>query len=199
MHIVNTLRRRPGRATLVVAAGVVAAIMLGASSCGDESEAQADERATQQENYERLTRQHPAEQAQYSSTRETINFWIQTWGAEPGKLSYVYLLASNGQMIGYFIFEGLPVSYCASLTPTYRWEDIPGDGSDVDTMVPAPAMDGVYYSGGQCNAYYGRDAVSGAYMEYTVGNGISALVFDQPLPRQDVEPLGVATVENVGG
>ncbi len=42
-------------------------------------------------------------------------------------------------------------------------------------------------------------AVSGTYMEYAVGNGITPLVYEEPLPRQDVEPLGVATVEDVTG
>lgn len=187
------------RKLITITAAVAASVLLGASSCGNDSGAQDSERNRQQDTYERLTANQPANSAAYSPTRETINFWIDTWGTEPGKLAYVYLLASNGQMVGYFIFEGLPVSYCASLTPTYRYEDRPDDGSNAKHQVPAPAMDGVYYSGSQCQAYYGKDAVSGAYMEYTIGNGISALVYDRPLPRQDVEPLGVATVENVDG
>jgi hypothetical protein len=186
------------RKLITITAAGAALVLLGASSCDGGPSAQEQESGRQQSNYERLAAAQPAQSAGYSSTRETINFWLETWGQEPGKLSYVYLLASNGQMVGYFIFEGLPVSYCASLTPTYRWEDRPGDGNSTQFQVPAPAMDGVYYSGGQCNAYYGKDAVSGSYMEYTVGNGISALVYEEPLPRQDVEPLGVATIENVG-
>ena len=185
------------RKLTVTAAAILTVVLLGAGSC-DQETPQAAESQRQQSNYDRLTAEQPAQSADYSSTRETINFWIDTWGREPGKLSYVYLLASNGQMIGYFIFEGLPVSYCASLTPTYRWERRGNNTSNNWEQVPAPAMDGVYYSGGQCQAYYGRDAVSGSYMEYTVGTGISALVYEQPLPRQDVEPLGVATIEDVG-
>lgn len=183
------------RTLTTLAVGMVTVLALSAGSCSTESGQEA-EAATQQGGYDYLTREQPAQSMTYSPTRAGINFWMETWN-EPGKLSYVYLLASNGQLIGYFIFEGLPVSYCAALTPTYRWEDIPGDGSDARQTVPAPSMDGVYYSGGQCAAYYGRDAVSGSYIEYTVGDGISALVYEQPLPRQDVEPLGVATVESV--
>lgn len=187
------------RGVVTAAAGIAAFLLLGASSCGNNSSPQQDESDRQQSNYERLTANQPAGEAEYSPTRETINYWLETWGTEPGKLSYVYLLASNGQMVGYFIFEGLPVSYCASLTPTYRYEGRPDDGSNAKYQVPAPAMDGVYYSGGQCNVYYGKDAQSGSYMEYSIGNGISALVYEQPLPRQDVEPLGVATIETVEG
>lgn len=187
------------RKLTAIVAAALAVLLLGASSCDNTDSPQAGESARQQDNYEKLTARQPAGEAAYSPTRETINYWLDTWSKDPGKLSYVYLLASNGQMVGYFIFEGLPVSYCASLTPTYRWEDVPNDGSKARQQVPAPAMDGVYYSGGQCQAYYGKDAVSGSYMEYTIGNGISALVYEQPLPRQDVEPLGVVTIENVGG
>jgi hypothetical protein len=183
------------RKLTVFVAAIAAVVLLSAGSCGTQPTPQAQETERQQSTYERLTANQPAQSADYSPTRETINFWLETWGQEPGKLSYVYLLASNGQMVGYFIFEGLPVSYCASLTPTYRVRD----DMDGNLVLPAPAMDGVYYSGGQCQAYYGKDAVAGSYMEYTIGNGISALVYEQPLPRQDVEPLGVATIENVAG
>ena len=127
----------------------------------------------------------------YSPSRDTINFWIDTWGKTPGKLSYVYLLASNGQMIGYYVFRGLPVSYCAALTPTY---DLVRRESTI-VSVPAAGVDGVYYSGGQCSAYYGRDASTNSYLEYTVGQGISALIYERPLPRQDVEPLGFTTIK----
>jgi hypothetical protein len=146
--------------------------------------------------YARLARLQPAHTMDYSPSRDTINFWIDTWG-KPGKLSYVYLLASNGQMIGYYVFKGLPVSYCAALTPNYDFIDIKGDGEDkyAGPQVSAPGVDGVYYSGGQCSAYYGKDATTGSYIEYTVGQGISALIYERPLPRQDVEPLGFTTIK----
>jgi hypothetical protein len=134
---------------------------------------------------------------QHPITRISVNGWIATWD-EPGKLAYVYLQGANGELLGYYILEGLPVSYCVSLTPTYTWEDIPGDGSSTKAQVPAPAMDGVYYGGaGACNTYYGFDAGTGAYIEYTAGLGINVLLYDQPLPRQDVQPLGFSTIEDV--
>ncbi|EHR52068.1 hypothetical protein SacmaDRAFT_3865 [Saccharomonospora marina XMU15] len=178
--------------TAKVRALVAVVALLFAAGCTSDT-AQDHERARQQSGYDRLTSAQPAEQMGYSPTRETINYWIKTWD-EPQKLSYVYLLAGNGQLVGYYVFTGLPVSYCASLTPTYRWE---GGGSQSEP-VPAPAMDGVYYSGqGSCETYYGRDATTGSYLEYTVGTGISALVYEEPLPRADVEPLGFTKVEDV--
>lgn len=178
--------------TATAAAAIGAALLLTAGACDDSSQDLETQR--QQSSYDRLTAGQPAKSMQYSPTRETINFWIDTWD-KPGKLAFVYLQASNGQLVGYYIFKGLPVSYCASLTPNFR---IHGGNSAVVT--PAPAMDGVYYGSGGgtlCSTYYGRDATTDSYMEYTVGTGISALIYEQPLPRQDVEPLGFTKIEDV--
>lgn len=188
------MHRMTKRNVGIALAAILACLMLTAGECSTSSSPQGNEQKTQQSNYARLAAAQPSHTMSYSPTRKTINFWIDTW-SKPGKLSYVYLQASNGQLVGYYIFEGLPVSYCASQTPTWRWADTPG--SDVNTNVPAPSIDGVYYSGGQCNTFYGKDATNNAYIEYTSGTGISALIYDRPLPRQDVEPLGFATVANV--
>lgn len=181
----------------VLAVLAVLALSLGVAACSDEGKGQHDEAKIQQSNYDRLVSQEPAHTMDVSPTRKTINFWIDTWGHDPDKLSYVYLQAANGQLVGYYIFKGLPVTYCAALTPTYKFEDPKNDESATDFQVPAPSVDGVYYSGGQCDSYYGRDATTGAYIEYTVGGSQNVLIYDRPLPRQNVEPLGFATIESV--
>lgn len=180
-------------------AALVAATALVAVACEQparDPSAQRKEAQVRQSSYEGLVAGQPAKGMSYSPTRSTVNYWIETWD-EPKKLAYVYLLASNGQLIGYYVFEGPPVSMCASLTPTYKFTEIDGGEYNADALVPAPSVDGVYYSGGQCNQYYGRDATSGAYMEFSIGGGINYLLYDQPLPRQDVEPLGFSTIEEV--
>lgn len=184
-------RVAPARLLSIVA--LVALIALVAAGCGEDSagnKATKNERQTQQNNYAKLASQQPAHTMAYSPTRETINFWIDTW-SKPGKLAYVYLQAGNGQLVGYYIFKGLPVSYCASQTPPYTFVNAHDNWWDE----PAPAIDGVYYSGGQCNAYYGRDASNNAYIEFTAGGTQNVLIYDRPLPRKDVEPLGFATIE----
>lgn len=175
----------------IAAIVAIPAVALGLAACGDNTpQAQKREQGIQQSSYDKLSKAQPARTMNYSPTRASINFWINTWD-EPGKLAYVYLQAANGQLLGYYVFEGLPVNYCAGLTPPDRVVD--GDGWAL--LTKAPSVDGVYYSGGQCNAYYGKDASSGAYIEYTAGQGISALVYSEPLPRGDVQPLGFTTIK----
>lgn len=164
------------------------------AGCEPSSTAEDKEKKTQENNYTSLQAKQPAEVMDYSPTREGLNYWMETWG-EQKKISYVYLLASNGQKIGYYVFEGLPISYCASLTPTENVKESDYDSGMVTTT--APSMDGVYYSGSQCLQYFGRDALTGSYIEFSIGSGINFLVYEQPLPQPDVEALGFTTIEEV--
>lgn len=137
------------------------------------------------------------ERPTWSPTVETIKHWIDTWGREPDRLAYVYLMASNGQLVGYYVTKGPPVSYCASLAPPY---DLVGQGGSGYNghVVPAPAMDQVYYSGGQCNSYYAIDALTKEYIGFSVGGGFDYLLYSAPIPRQDVEPLGFTIIQADG-
>lgn len=182
---------------VIVAVLAVIGLVFIAGCEGDQGGAAEKERDLRDGAFEKLQSQQPARGMDFSPTRENINFWADTW-EQPGKLSYVYLMASNGQLVGYYIFEGLPISYCASLFPNYDFVDSPDDGDyDWDFQVPAPSVDGVYYSGGQCSQYFGKDATTGSYLEFSAGNGINFLVYEEPLPRQDVEPLGFTEVNEV--
>ncbi|MGH1563087.1 hypothetical protein [Mumia sp. DW29H23] len=168
------------------------AVALTLSACDTTTSATQKEDTARQHTYSTLTSKQPAASMGYSPTRETKNRWIKTWD-DPSKLSYVYLLNAAGDTIGYYVLTGLPVSYCTSLIPPYTWVDRPGDGSSEKVQAPAPSVDGTYSSGSNCAVFYGFDATSGAYIEYTTGQGINALVYDQPLPRfKDAEPLGQA-------
>lgn len=180
----------------LASAALAAALIFTVAACESGTSSSEDERSRQQDGYDRLTSSQPAGSMEYSPSRETINFWIDTWD-EPNKLSYVYLMAADGSYIGYYILQGLPVSYCAMLTPPYEFER-PYGGSNGSNghLVPAPAMDGIYYAGeGSCNTYYGVDASTGSYIEYTAGMGINVLLYDQPLALQtDIPALGFTEV-----
>lgn len=179
-----------------VIAAVAALIgIVALTGCSHQMTAQDQETASGQSAYARDVKAQPAHSMDYSNARDTINFYADTW-SKPGKLAYVYLLNNAGKPIGYFVTVGKPVSYCASLRPPYEFRS-PAHWNDV-FQVPAPGVDNVYYSGGSCDLYYGKDAITGAYIEYTAGQGINALIFDQPMAQfGDAKPLGDATVAKV--
>lgn len=182
------------RRTLTLALLVIVAVFVTAGCGAGGTSGQKKESTTQQDNYNRLVALQPAHRMKYSPTRDTVNFWIDTWGQDPDKLSYVYMQAANGQLTGYYVFKGLPVNYCVSLTPNYKLLDVAGDGFGPNLVVPAPSIDGVFYSGGGCQTFYGKDASTNSYIEYTVGAGQNVLLYERPLPRQDVDPLGFTTI-----
>jgi hypothetical protein len=177
-------RRRLG----IVALGLILAFFAtSAEGCGGDKSATTSESAVQHSNYEQQVKKEPAHTMQDPATRHTINGWIDTWG-KPGAMSYVYLQGQDGKLLGYFNIKGLPVSYCTSLTPTWQLIGTPGDGSDArDQQVPAPGMDGVYYSGGDCSRYYGFTP-DGTYVEFTVGNSQNMLLYNRPLPQANNVP-----------
>ncbi|MEU6177096.1 hypothetical protein [Streptomyces coeruleorubidus] len=181
-------------------ASAVAAVLLlgfGAVACEDDS-SQATETRAKEKGYDKLVANQPIEVPEYSTTRETINRWIKTWGkaSSKGKLSYVYLQNAKGEY-GYFVLKGLPVSYCALGTPPTKTKS----GSNGIVNVPLPEMDGTYSDGaGTCNTYYGFDATTGAYLEFTLGMNQSFFLFDQPATMPEftsASQMGPSSIEDV--
>lgn len=177
----------------LIIATIAAASLVGLTACNEEPSATKSENKARLATYSKLVKAQPAHSMDYSPTRATKNFWIDTWGHK-GKVSYVYLMDSSSNVFGYFVLDGLPVSYCTSLIPPYRIDD----GGSNTVVVPGPSVDGTYASAANCNVYYGKDAVTGSYVEYTSGMGINALVFDQPMPQYgDAKPLGPGRIGQV--
>jgi hypothetical protein len=162
-----------------------------AGACGSDGNGQASETKTQQSGYDKLVAEQPAHTMPYSPSRDTINGWIDTWGVK-GQLAFTYILNANGEKIGYYVFQGPPVTYCAALTPNYK---IHYD-SNGNFTTPAPGIDGVFYSGGQCSDYIGKDATTGNIIDFTVGNGQNFITATQPL-YLNVPPLGYTKIADV--
>lgn len=190
MRALNRKSRR--RLTTILAAVAVGATAFIFAGCPGDENGQTASTKVQQSNYDMLVKKQPPHTMKYSPSRETINDWIDEWGQEPGKLAYVYIRNGAGDVIGYYVFVGPPLTNCAALTPTYKIYT----SSNGNVMTPAPGMDGVHYSGGQCELYYGTDAVTKTTIAFTVGNAQSMTYFGQPLPI-DAPPLGVATIDKV--
>lgn len=192
-------RKQVIRGVLVPAVGVIV-LATTAGACDDSSDnsSRSKEKTTAASNYDRLVANQPAHTGDYSPTRETKNFWIDTWMHKPGKKSYVYIQNANGQY-GYYILKGLPVTYCVGLLPP----EVKTRGDlgqyDGDLIVQGPSMDGTYSSASNCNTMYGKDAETGAYLEWTVGMNQSYFLYDQPmdLPQyKNATPLGEAKLKN---
>ncbi|MFJ2007047.1 hypothetical protein [Streptomyces chartreusis] len=187
--------------TTALAALTVGSLAIGLTACDDtqESNSRKSESKARNSSYDQLVARQPAHTGSYSPTRETKNFWIDTWMKSPNKLSYVYIQNANGEY-GYFILKGLPVTYCVSLLPPEV--KTPADFGDTtgDLLVQGPSMDGTYSSGSNCNAYYGKDATTGAYVEFSVGQNQSYFLYDQPLdlPQfKGARPMGPSRIEDV--
>lgn len=180
----------------ILFAALVGVFALAACDTTPQNSTAQNEAAIRNGGYDILAKQQPAATMPFSPTRETINGWVKTWGV-PGKVSYVYLQNGDGKMIGYFVLKGLPVSYCSANTPNYEiWHDSTSNGN-TSLLLPAPGLDGTYEaSGAACNTFYGFDAGTGAYVEYTAGLGINVLLYDQPLPQSgSIPPLGPTTAD----
>lgn len=184
------MRRRLTRILAALGAGLTLA---AAAACSDEGarEAEAERRDAA---YDQLIANQPITIPEYSSDRDNINFWVETWGMEPGTLAYVYLLDSEGEFIGYYILNGLPTAKCKMGTPTWDYQQYKGS----DWKVDAPGMSGTYSSGsGECDTYYGKDASTGSYVEFAIGNAMTMLTFAQPYPLPEgvnPPPLGFTEI-----
>lgn len=172
---------RGRKATLAALLATGVFIATGAASCDSGPSASTKEASSRDTSYSALVARQPAHGMSYSPTRDTINGWIDTWN-KPGQLSYVYLQGQDGKLLGYFVLKGRPVTMCAALTPTQKVYDGSGSDGGGNLVLNAPSVDGVYYSGGQCNDYYGF-TTDGVYVEFTVGQSQNLLLFNQPLPQ----------------
>jgi hypothetical protein len=105
----------------------------------------------------------------------------------PNKVFYIYVLSPMGNPIGYFVGEHRPVNICVAITPPVRLEHADLGQYNGDIPVPAPGIDGVYYSGAACDSHYFWDAATGRYVE--IGN-LPFFITDAPL-RLDVPRIEV--------
>lgn len=179
----------------LLAIALLTAMFFVACDAQPVQDAQKSEAKTNEENYENLVENQPAETMDYAPTREGINKFTRTW-EEQGKISYVYIINQSG--VNYLVLEGLPISYCASMTPPEKYKQLPDDGDYTYYPHQSPSMDGVYYSGSNCIQYYGFEAQTDTYVEFSVGGDQNFYVSEKPLPKfADATPIGNTTISDV--
>lgn len=181
--------------TVLAAIGIALAVTAGANGCSTETSPRAEAEQQREAGTEQVAKKQPVTPMTWSPTRDTINRWAQTWGQE-GKVSYVYMQRADGEFAGYYVLAGLPVNYCVSATPT---EELVGGPSRTGGMatLTAPALDAAYYGGCDASRYYGFDAVSGQYIEYTDGFVLTAVLSDSPLDLDKQPRAYGSTIEDV--
>ena len=91
--------------------------------------------------------------------REDINWYLRE--TETASVWYVYALARDGRPMFYVVSDMKPRNICVSITSPDHIENRYGS----DVVVAAPALDGVYYGGAGCDAYYLRDVATGNFIE----------------------------------
>lgn len=191
------------RAALALTTGLAIAALTACTGEGEPKTAE-NEAEIRDSVYEYLADNYPIDPADYSNDRKNIDFWVETWATaenSEGKLAYVYLLDMEGDLVGYYITDGLPTAKCKMGTPPYDFENRDDVSGNSDQLVPAPSLTGTYSTGsGECSIYYAKDALTGSYMEWMAGGGLNQLVYDQPLPLPEgVNPpaLGFTELEDV--
>jgi hypothetical protein len=178
-----------------IAACAVTLALGGLTACGGDNSAQNNETKAKLSNFGTVSKNQPPAYMPYSPTRATINAWANWWKV-PGRLSYCYVVNANGDAKGYYIFTGPPVGMNVGITEPTQWKDIPGDGGDTKTRIEAPSLDSAFYGAGQGNSYYGTDVKTGRPIQFTVGLGVSLVIYPFPNPVWDnANALGPTTLK----
>ena len=148
----------------VLAPALILTIVVMASGCGELPA--DDSRLSAQAQSQATTRAFDAVPAYIPSgypAREDINWYLQQ--TERRDVWYIYALSMTGEPLFYVVSDMKPRNICISITAPDR-KDRSGTSSSYNTVVrSAPALDGVYYGGALCNAYYMRDATTGGFIE----------------------------------
>lgn len=168
----------------------LAAAMMGNTSCNQQPPTARDANvAAQKSLMDRATTTVPVPKVNNFLYREAVAKQVRRMD-EKGKLFYVYLLADNGQQLGYYVSNTRPVPTCALLTPPDDlWVDY-NNGGNMSQLMKAPGLGGVY-PGGDCKSVFFFDAQTDTYIEVS---GLNYFVSDQPLSIKS-DPITVKAVQ----
>lgn len=170
------------RVLLIALAGLVALTLMGAN-CRAQGDLEVA-REVQQDVMKRAIAAVPPYHPQAFPAREDINWYLRE--TESRDTWYVYALNRDGQPIFYVVSDMKPRNICIHITAPER--RIRG----YEVTVTAPALDGVYYGGAGCDAYYLRDAATGNFIELA-GQTFTLLASKTPLSIE-TDPLGFREV-----
>ena len=140
------------RAVMVIL-GLVAILMMG---CTEERENRRSEQAAQDSVLSTALDSVPPYKPREYAAREDINWYLKE--TEGRHIWYTYALSMDGRPMFYVVSDMKPRNICVSITN-------PQKRVSTGVTLPAPALDGVYYAGAGCDAYYLRDVSTGNFIE----------------------------------
>lgn len=164
---------------VVAIVGILASIVI--VSIGGAREASDNPAEVDAEAQERVQRKAQAAEGVYEInnflSRKSINSWLERMDT-PDKLWYIYLMSDSGAFIGYHICDTVPLSYGVSLTNPMQMIDDPHGGYDAGSRVlPAPGMDGVFYTSTDPSVHFCFDAETNALVTFNT----QFVYYDMPL------------------
>ena len=171
--------QRPIKAAGMTGLALLLCLVLTAASCEPDDLTAA--RETQQAVMSTAVNAVPPYQPTEFPAREDINRYLRETET-PGEW-YTYALNWAGEPIFYVVSDGKPRNICVSITSPDRY--ITNSGGAV--VLSAPALDGVYYGGANCNSWYLWDASTGNYIE-VAGQAFTLLSTKAPL-RLETDPI----------
>lgn len=170
--------RDPVVAALLVAAALMALALLF-TGC-EEPKPDVEHRA---ETFTRAERLLPEPQLNNFPSRAALIEFTERQD-RVGHVYYVYIIAETGNVIGYYSASARPVNSCAFLSSN---QDIWTGSEGKSQVIQTPSLDGMYYGGTVCDAWFFFDAETDALIEI---RGVNFYVSDQPL-RLEAEAIRV--------
>lgn len=164
--------------------------LLGNTGCNQSPPTARDANANAQKSLmNRATATVPVPQVSNFLSREAVAKQVKRLD-ERGKLFYIYLLADNGQQLGYYVSNTRPVPTCSLLTPPDDlWIDY-DNGGNMSQLMKAPGLGGTY-PGGDCRSVFFFDAQTDTYIEIS---DTKYFVSDQPLSLKS-DPITVKAIQ----
>lgn len=163
---------------------VLAIALVAAVACSSGPRTYERDREAQENVLTRAQAAEPVYQIQNFLSRKAINEWLRRVDT-PNKLWYIYLYTEAG-FIGYHICKTIPLSYGVSMTnPKQRIYS-----SNGSVVVPAPGLDGVFYTGTDPGVHFCFDAETNALVTF---NSLF-VYYDAPLDL-DVPRLRLEIIE----
>ena len=155
---------------MLIVLGIVFVVSCAASSPMPVDDKRVSER-TQQNVMDRAITAEPAYVPNRFPARQMINRYLRQT-EELGEW-YTYALNMEGVPIFYVLSDYKPMNICISITAPDR-RVYSSSGS---VVMSSPALDGVYYGGAGCSAYYLFDVTTGGMIE--IAGGMFTLISSQ--------------------